>query len=99
LPDPEKQWVGVTPVYQPVCQFMMIGPPELPQLQTSLRTSKQVALNFGTFTNCTYQLQMTTNLGNGWTSVVAPTVGDGSAKTTSYNLSAATEFFRCTVAY
>ncbi len=88
-----------TPVYQPVWQFMMIGPPELPQLQISLQTSGQVQVGFGTFTNFTYQLLTTTNLASGWSNAGAPIPGDGTTNVTILNLTTTAEYFRCAVEY
>jgi hypothetical protein len=90
---------GVTPVYQPVWQFMMIGPPELPQLQIIWQNSNQLAISWGTFTNYTYQLQTTTNLLSNWYNASAPILGDGTTKTTTINPSGSAQFFRCTVQY
>ena len=88
-----------TPVYQPVWQFMMTGPPELPQLQITLTVSNQFAVSFGTFTNCAYQLQTTTNLSSAWLNRGTPIAGDGTTKTNAFNLSGPAEFFRCGVRY
>ena len=88
-----------TPAYQLVWQFMMIGPPELPQLQISLQTQNQVVVSFGTFTNFTYQVQTTTNLESSWINDGAPVAGDGATKIATFNLAGLAEFFRCTVQY
>ena len=88
-----------TPVYQPVWQFMMTGPPELPQLQISRPAPNLVAVSFATFTNCTYQLQTTTNLFSAWLNAGAPVAGDGTIKTNTSNLSGPAEFFRCNILY
>jgi len=88
-----------TPVYQPVWQFMMTGPPELPQLQINPAVSNQVAVSFGTFTNCIYQLQTTTNLLSVWLNAGSPIAGDGTTKTNQFGLFNGVEFIRCTVQY
>jgi len=88
-----------TPVYQPVWQFMMTGPPELPQLQVNSPFSNQVVVSFGTFTNCIYQMQTTTNLLFGWLNIGPPIAGDGTPKTNAFILSGPAEFFRCVVQY
>jgi len=88
-----------TPVYQPVWQFMMTGPPELPRLQVSLPAPGQVTVSFGTFTNSTYQLLVTSNLESGWSAVGAPIPGDGTTNTITFNFAAMAEYFRCLVQY
>jgi pimeloyl-ACP methyl ester carboxylesterase len=90
---------GVTPVYQPVWQFMMTGPPELPRLQITPQNAGQVQISFGTYANCSYQLQTTTNLTLGWNSSGAALNGDGMQKILNVNRSAAAQFFRVTVQY
>jgi len=90
---------GITPVYQPVWQYMMTCPPELAQMQINLQSSNQVAVGFSSFTNCTYQIQTTTNLMTGWINGGSPIAGDGTMKVTTFNLSQSLEFFRCTVRY
>jgi hypothetical protein len=88
-----------TPVYQPVWQFMMTGPAELPQLQINLAASNQVAVRFGTFTNCIYQLQTTTNLWSPWLNDGPPVAGDGTTVTNRFNCSDSAVLFRCQVRY
>jgi pimeloyl-ACP methyl ester carboxylesterase len=90
---------GVTPVYQPVWQFMMIGPPQLPQLQISFNNPAQARINFGTFTNYSYQLQTTTNLLTNWTNSGSPISGNGSPTNVTCNSSGQTQFFRALVQY
>ncbi len=84
-----------TPVYQPVWQFMMIGPPVLPQLQISLPTPGQLEVSFGTFPDYTYQLLTTTNMEAGWNKAGAPILGDGTTNVTMFDLTATEQYFRC----
>ena len=90
---------GVTPVYQPVWQYMLVEPPELPQLSLTPVTANQIQLSFGTFTNYNYQVQAATNLTGGWSDVDTTMPGDGSIKTISLTNSAAAQFYRVTVTY
>jgi pimeloyl-ACP methyl ester carboxylesterase len=90
---------GVTPVYQPVWQFMMTGPPELPRLQVAPQNPNQVQIAFGTYTNCSYQLQATTNLLSGWSNSGTAINGDGSQKVMNMNCSGTAQFYRIAVSY
>lgn len=90
---------GVTPLYQPVWQFMLTGPPELPALQITPQTSNQVQISCATFTNCTYQMQTTTNLQAGWSNVDSPVNGGGTSISFHYFITAPAQFFRVAVQY
>jgi hypothetical protein len=90
---------GVTPLYQPVWQFMMTGPPELPALQINRQTSNQVQISCGTFTNYTYQMQVTTNLRAGWSNIDSPVNGSGTSISFHYPVTAPAQFFRVAVQY
>ena len=78
---------------------MMTGPQELPRLQVSLPAPGQVTVSFGTFTNSTYQLIVTSNLESGWSAVGAQIPGDGTTNTITFNFAAMAEYFRCLVQY
>jgi hypothetical protein len=90
---------GVTPIYQPVWQFMLTGPPELPQLQITSPNAGQVQVTFGTFTNYNYQMQTTTNLLSTWSNSGNFIPGDGTQKTFNFNLAGLAQFFRIAVQY
>ena len=90
---------GVTPIYQQVWQFMMIGPPELPQLQITPQNPGQVQIVFDTYTNYSYQAQTTTNLSSEWSNTGPLINGDGTQKNVSFNRSVAAQFYRVSVQY
>jgi hypothetical protein len=90
---------GVTPVYQPVWQFMMTGPPELPKLQIIPQSSNQVQISFGTFTNCNYQVETATNLLSGWSTYGPLVAGNGGKIIIGYSVAGAAQFFRVAVQY
>ncbi len=90
---------GVTPVYQGVWQFMMVGPPELPRLSAVIASSNQIQISFATYTNYTYQLQANAVLADGWTNLGNAVAGDGSAKTLLVTATAAAQFYRILVEY
>ena len=88
------------PVFLPVWQFMMIGPPELPQLQITPAANHQVQIAFGTYTNCgNYQVQATTNLSNGWNNLGNPIPGNGASPGLFLNATNASQFYRVSVSY
>ena len=88
---------GVTPAYQPVWQFMMIGPPELPQLQIAPQNPGQVRITFLTFPGYSYQVETTTNLSSPWNILGAAIPGDGTQQVLNLNQVGLAQFFRVTV--
>jgi hypothetical protein len=76
---------------------MMTGPPELPELQISQQVSNQVWISYGTFTNCTYQMQTTTNLQDTWNNTGAAVAGNGGQALFNCNFNSPVQFFRVAV--
>ncbi len=90
---------GVTPVYQPVWQYMLVGPPELPQMQLLMSAPGQAQIAFATYANYGYQLEVATNISGSWTPSGASVAGDGTTKFIPVNASAALQFYRLRVEY
>jgi hypothetical protein len=88
-----------TPVYLPVWQFMMVGPPELPRLQLDLANSKQIQIGFSTFTNYNYQVQTSSNLFSNWNDAGPIAVGNGAQTDFTFPLTGGSQFFRIAVQY
>ncbi len=87
------------PVYQGVWQYMMAGPPEIPELQLKSTTSNTLELAFGTVTNCSYQLQSAGNLQGTWTNEGVMLRGTGTTNFLRLNTPATCLFFRIVVDY
>ena len=90
---------GITPVYQGVWQYMMVGPPELPWLSATVSSLNQIHISFATYTNYSYQLQANTVLTNGWTNLGGVFIGNGASQTLNINLTGAAQFYRLSVGY
>jgi hypothetical protein len=85
------------PVFQSVWQFMMTGPPKLPQLAILL-TGATAQLSFGTYAHIVYQVQSSTDLVT-WADVGPPIGGDGNTVTSNIDLPIRYEFYRVEVAF
>ena len=87
------------PVYLPVWQWMMTGPPVLPSLQINAQGTN-VQLSFGTRSGYAYQLQESTNpVAAIWSNSVPPITGDGTLQTVSRNLQPSGHYYRVSVGY
>jgi len=90
---------GVTPLFEPVWQFMLIGPPVLPRLLLNFSTNGSVQLSFETLSGYSYQLQEASALGGSWTNSIAAIAGDGTPKATMLKAQDRQTFYRVAVPY
>lgn len=90
---------GVTPIYQPVWQYLLTAPPELPQLSVALAGANRMQITFNTFTNYNYQVQAATNLAGAWNNVGAAIPGDGTMKAVLVSQTGSWQFFQVRVVY
>lgn len=89
---------GVTPVFEPVWRFMLVGPPILPKIQLASATNGLVQVSFETLSGYSYQLQEASALGGAWTDRDAVIPGDGSPKAITLKTSGGA-FYRVAVPY
>ncbi|HEV2691523.1 MAG TPA: hypothetical protein VG347_01365, partial [Verrucomicrobiae bacterium] len=90
---------GVTPLYQPVWQFLLTGPPEPPALQITRQSASQFQISCLTFSNYTYQMQTATNLRTAWNNIGSSASGNGAAAIFNCTNTTPAQFFRVTVQY
>jgi hypothetical protein len=88
-----------TPVYLPVWQYMMTGPPKLPQLQIAPGNSNEIQIAFGTFPNYSYLPQAAGDLTGTWSNFGPAIAGTGSTTNRLLNRTNSCQFYRLTILY
>ena len=97
--SPTPLTTGGTPASLPVWQYMMTGPPELPQLQIAPATSNQIELTFSTFTNYSYQPEAAGDPTVTWSNFGPAIAGTGATTSLLLNLTNSCQFYRLAVLY
>lgn len=90
---------GGTPVFQPVWQYLLIGPPVLPALQLTAQGTNHIQITFNTRPGYNYQPQECPALGAIWSNSVPAIAGTGSPTNVTLNYSPAGRYYRVAVQY